>query len=536
MLSGYSRDADGKVEVSTGSRMPLRHQLGLSPVRETESAPPQPRAVYQRPLKTVSAPTIGEEPEEMFRLPSNSFFPSNPWPDKEVEGAYKVNPILTRMLGGDAGSRFDGWLLTVSSQIGQIMLTMPNAMAKMGLIPAIPLAIFIACMSLWSMKMLICLYVARRSILIVQKQWIGEDGVRSVTQYHDVMGAILGKFAKGIVMVVIVISLFGTCLSQIVASSSDAYYIHGHNGPDKRTWVLIFGAIMMLTPLLPTFRHFRIINFIGFFTSTFTTWYIVIQSGVHGITYTQMNLRPRSLQEFYVGISVLVSAFGGHAVALEIMDSMFKPEQYGGVYLGAFFYIFSLTLPHSIAANLAFPHKVLLNGNVYGAMPASHVRSLSICLMLIHQICAFAYYSAPLYYITEKALRVHHKPFYIRVPCRYPVALLIWFCALLAPYYGTLNALIGACTSPCIAFIFPALAFTWYFRKPERRKNASHKPPEWMRAKWLGGENWTFCFILNYFMIAIMLVNGTGFGIVFSIKQIISDVHNFSLFPACFQC
>ena len=181
------------------------------------------------------------------------------------------------------------------------MLTMPNAMAKMGLIPAIPLAIFIACMSLWSMKMLICLYVARRSILvrcclsaplcsssgsaaircgaafveplssakdlscvaplcskavargfcllgraargqlqavwhlqatccrrehspcrapcnvivedkssaligglslqIVQKQWIGEDGVRSVTQYHDVMGAILGKFAKGIVMV-----------------------------------------------------------------------------------------------------------------------------------------------------------------------------------------------------------------------------------------------------------------------------------------------------------------------------------------------
>ena len=51
-------------------------------------------------------------------------------------------------------------------QIGQIMLTMPNAMAKMGLIPAIPLAIFIASMSLWSMKMLICLYVARRSILV----------------------------------------------------------------------------------------------------------------------------------------------------------------------------------------------------------------------------------------------------------------------------------------------------------------------------------------------------------------------------------
>jgi hypothetical protein len=44
-------------------------------------------------------------------------------------------------------------------------------------------------------------------------------------------------------------------------------------------------------------------------------------------------------------------------VALEIMDSMFKPEEYGPVYLGSFFYIFSLTLPHSIAANLAYPVK-----------------------------------------------------------------------------------------------------------------------------------------------------------------------------------
>ena len=48
-------------------------------------------------------------------------------------------------------------------------------------------------------------------------------------------------------------------------------------------------------------------------------------------------------------------------MALEIMDSMFKPEQYSPVYLGSFFYIFSLTLPHSIAANLAFPVKASLS-------------------------------------------------------------------------------------------------------------------------------------------------------------------------------
>ena len=80
--------------MSAGSRMPLRHNHGLSNVRETESAPPQPRAIYQRPLKTMSAPAIGEEPEELFRLPSNSFFPSNPWPEKEAEGEQHAEPSL----------------------------------------------------------------------------------------------------------------------------------------------------------------------------------------------------------------------------------------------------------------------------------------------------------------------------------------------------------------------------------------------------------------------------------------------------------
>lgn len=57
-----------------------------------------------------------------------------------------------------------------------------------------------------------------------------------------------------------------------------------------------------------------------------------------------------------------------------------------------------------------------------------------------------------------------------------------------------------------------------------------------MRTKWLGGEDWTFIFGLNAFIVVLMLINGTGFGIVFSVRQIISDVHQFSLFPACFQC
>jgi hypothetical protein len=41
--------------------------------------------------------------------------------------------------------------------------------------------------------------------------------------------------------------------------------------------------------------------------------------------------------------------------------------------------------------------------------------------LLMPQIIAFCLYSAPLYYMCEKALRVHTKPIYIRVLARLPV-------------------------------------------------------------------------------------------------------------------
>jgi hypothetical protein len=73
------------------------------------------------------------------------------------------------------------------------------------------------------------LYVERKHRLIKEGRWGGPNGKsHQVTQYHDVMGDNLGIWAKRVVQIVVVISLFGTNVSQIVASSSDAYYLeHG---------------------------------------------------------------------------------------------------------------------------------------------------------------------------------------------------------------------------------------------------------------------------------------------------------------------
>jgi amino acid permease len=51
-------------------------------------------------------------------------------------------------------------------QIGQIILTLPNAYSKVGLVAALPLSIGCAAMSLWTMNCLIALYVERKAKLV----------------------------------------------------------------------------------------------------------------------------------------------------------------------------------------------------------------------------------------------------------------------------------------------------------------------------------------------------------------------------------
>eukprot|EP00884_Botryococcus_braunii_P014762 jgi/Botrbrau1/23287/Bobra.0102s0029.1 len=270
-------------------------------------------------------------------------------------------------LSGEAGSAGDAWLLTVSSSIGQVMLVLPNATARVGMAYAIPIAIVTATLSLWTLYILVILYVERKAALAAKGLWYNEAGERKVvtqyhevigdllgpwarwtvivviaftlfgvcvaqivasaadgllllrdhrqeyhksqpsnmplyslcplkaakglwyneagerkvvTQYHEVIGDLLGPWARWTVIVVIAFTLFGVCVAQIVASAADAYYFS--ETIDKRTWGLIWGGIMMVTPLLPSFRHFRILNIIGIFGTTFTAWYIVGVSVTHG--------------------------------------------------------------------------------------------------------------------------------------------------------------------------------------------------------------------------------------------------------------
>ena len=54
--------------------------------------------------------------------------------------------------------------------------------------------------------------------------------------------------------------------------------------------------------------------------------------------------------------------------------------------------------------------------------PPSHAKYAMAILMIIHQFIAYAIFGTALAYIWEKLLRIHTKPWYIRLPCRIPIS------------------------------------------------------------------------------------------------------------------
>lgn len=84
----------------------------------------------------------------------------------------------------------------------------------------------------------------------------------------------------------------------------------------NRDLALIFGGLMQLSVLLPTLRHFRVINMLGLLGTTYTAWFIVASAAQHGVSSAALGRGPASTRDFFTGFAVIMSAFGGHAMSL----------------------------------------------------------------------------------------------------------------------------------------------------------------------------------------------------------------------------
>ena len=360
-----------------------------------------------------------------------------------------------------------------------------------------------------------------------------------VTQYHDVMGELGGRWAAGAAFICTLVSLFGIGVAQILACTTNSYAAVPGLLP-KRTWAAAWGVAMAACAVVPLYRSMRAINVLAVVGTTFTAWYVVAASASSlrdpsRPPPTPLKWWPTSADAFFVGASIVSGAMGAHAIIFEVLEASEAAAAFTSAFALGQVYIWTLTLPHSIAANAAFGRALAATDSVYGVLPPSPARAASAWLMNLHQVLVYAFVLLPLFLFAERATGVHTRGYGLRLLVRLPVVALVLLAALAFPFYAALNSLIVSFSVPALSFVLPCVVFNWAYRTPEARARAP-KPPPTLRGCLPARTAWTTAFALNWVLALGWGVAGGGFGIYYAVRAIVERAHEFGVFAACYQC
>ncbi|KAH9691047.1 auxin transporter-like protein 3 [Citrus sinensis] len=339
--------------------------------------------------------------------------------------------------------------------VAQVLLTLPYSFSQLGLLSGILLQLFYGLMGSWTAYLISILYVEYRT----RKEREKVDFRNHVIQWFEVLDGLLGKHWRNI-------GLFFNCT------------------------FLLFGSVIQLIACA------RIWSFLGLIMTSFTAWYLTIASLVHGQVEGVKHSGPTKMVLYFTGATNILYTFGGHAVTVEIMHAMWKPQKFKSIYLLATLYVLTLTLPSASAVYWAFGDMLLTHSNAFSLLPRTGFRDTAVILMLIHQFITFGFACTPLYFVWEKFIGVHNtKSTFKRALARLPVVIPIWFLAIIFPFFGPINSTVGSLLVSFTVYIIPALAHMITFAPAAARENAVERPP-----KCLGG--WAGLYSLNIFVVA----------------------------------
>ncbi|GAB2288390.1 Auxin transporter-like protein 4 [Dionaea muscipula] len=459
---------------------------------------------------------------------------------KQVESEAIVNEVAVEERGDEeivvesklsftsllwhGGSVYDAWFSCASNQVAQVLLTLPYSFSQMGMLSGIILQVFYGLIGSWTAYLISILYIEYRS----RREREGASFKNHVIQWFEVLDGLLGPYWKAVGLAFnCTFLLFGSVI-QLIACASNIYYINDHL--DKRTWTYIFGACCATTVFIPSFHNYRIWSFLGLGMTTYTAWYLTIAALVHGQTQGVAHSAPTKMMLYFTGATNILYTFGGHAVTVELMHAMWKPQKFKYIYLLATLYVFTLTIPSAASVYWAFGDQLLNHANAFSLLPRSGFRDAAVILMLIHQFITFGFACTPLYFVWEKVVGVHDtRSIFVRAVARLPVVIPIWFLAIIFPFFGPINSAVGALLVSFTVYIIPTLAHMLTYRTAEARKNAVGKPPFFL-------PSWTAVYALNTFIVIWVLVVGFGFGGWASMVNFIKQVSTFGLFAKCYQC
>ncbi|KAL9259145.1 Auxin transporter protein 1-like protein [Drosera capensis] len=444
--------------------------------------------------------------------------------DDKGDDEMGVDGFSVKGLLWHGGSVYDAWFSCASNQVAQVLLTLPYSFSQMGMASGVILQVFYGLMGSWTAYLISILYIEYR----IRREREGDSFKNHVIQWYEVLDGLLGPYWKAVGLAFnCTLLVFGSVI-QLIACASNIYYVNDHL--DKRTWTYIFGACCATSVFIPSFHNYRIWAFLGLGMTTYTAWYLTIAALVHGQTPKVTHSGPTKLVLYFTGATNILFTFGGHAVTVEIMHAMWKPQKFKHIYLLATLYVFTLTIPSAASVYWAFGDQLLNHANAFSLLPRTCFRDAAVILMLIHQFITFGFACTPLYFVWEKVLGVHNaKSLLLRAVVRLPVVIPIWFLAIIFPFFGPINSAVGALLVSFTVYIIPALAHMLTYRTAKARQNAVGKLPFFL-------PSWTAVYVLNAFVVVWVLVVGFGFGGWASITNFVKQVDTFGLFAKCYQC
>ncbi|KAI4993631.1 hypothetical protein ZWY2020_007944 [Hordeum vulgare] len=247
---------------------------------------------------------------------------------------------------------------------------------------------------------------------------------------------------------------------------------------------------------------------------------------------------------YFTGATNILYTFGGHAVTVEVMHAMWRPQKFKAIYLMATAYVLTLTLPSAASVYWAFGDELLTHSNALSLLPRTAFRDAAVVLMLVHQFITFGFACTPLYFVWEKLIGLHDcRSLCKRAAARLPVVVPIWFLAIVFPFFGPINPPSALLVSFTV-YIIPALAHmityrsaharelkmstvSLYLQKQEQERRGAAAAVRGRRT----GTN-----VINAFVVEWELVVGYCFGAWASITNVVRQIDTFGLFTKCYQC
>ncbi|KAL7453200.1 hypothetical protein ACHAWC_004868 [Mediolabrus comicus] len=402
------------------------------------------------------------------------------------------------------GTVFDGFLLAASQEVGQAILALPMAFAQLGFASGIVFEFFFATLALYTCVLLVQMHAQFRHDLKVTEDPRHFDEYY-IASYHEIMDHFVGKWLKYFSMAVVWFNLISLSTVQIIASASNLYLIS--DSVNKRTWAIIIGCVFTPIAFVPTFRHYRMLSIFGILTTTYISWYMTITAAVQGPSENTTYSAPSSFEQFMLGIVALLFTYGGHTSNIEVADVMNNPASYDRSYFWSYLYVFTLTMPNAVAAYHTFGDLCLYNSNAIALYPKTPARDIGLVFMVVHEAVAFGLFAGPLFHMWEKFLHIHNRPFVFRAVCRVPVCGFMLFLAVAFPFFGAINAVIGAFGTSFGENLIKQCYFSF---KAVR--------------------------LINWLIVIVVGFLGVGYGGYTSIKSFIAQINEYEVFAECYQC